>query len=87
MILFGVGRGGRLYTLGMRVRVNGDMMEFDGERVSVSELLASLAERGRPVGRACAVEVNRAVAPRRQHETTFVVDGDEVEIVTLVGGG
>ncbi len=71
----------------MRVRVNGDLMEFEGERASVSEILERLAERGTPVGRACAVEVNRTLAPRREHGTTFVVDGDAIEIVTLVGGG
>lgn len=71
----------------MRVRVNGEPMEFEGERLSVSELLETLAERGTRVGRACAVEVNRRVAPRREHGATFIGEGDEVEIVTLVGGG
>jgi len=36
---------------------------------------------------ACAVEVNREVVPRRQHESRQLNDGDQVEIVTLVGGG
>lgn len=71
----------------MQVHVNGESMAFEGERLSVSELLESLAARGTAVGKACAVEVNRRVAPRRDHGTTYVVQGDEVEIVTLVGGG
>jgi len=41
-----------------------------------------------PVRRAaCAVEVNRRVIPRRDHATATLVDGDRIEIVTLVGGG
>lgn len=80
-------RGEGSILLPMRVRVNGDIMEFEGERASVSDLLTLLERRGTPVGRACAVEVNRALAPRKNHQTTMLRDGDEVEIVTLVGGG
>ncbi|MEQ9097335.1 MAG: sulfur carrier protein ThiS [Phycisphaerales bacterium] len=36
---------------------------------------------------ACAVEVNRELAPRATHESHTLAEGDEVEIVTLVGGG
>lgn len=35
----------------------------------------------------CAVEINRAVSPRREHAERRLADGDAVEIVTLVGGG
>ena len=38
-------------------------------------------------GSASAVEVNRELVPRRQHAEHALADGDEVEIVTLVGGG
>jgi sulfur carrier protein len=34
-----------------------------------------------------AVERNREVVPRAQHETTPLLDGDHLEIVHLVGGG
>jgi thiazole synthase len=34
-----------------------------------------------------AVEVNRTVVPRADHETAALREGDAVEIVTLVGGG
>ena len=34
-----------------------------------------------------AVEVNEEVVPREQHAQYMVVDGDDVEVVTLVGGG
>jgi thiamine biosynthesis protein ThiS len=38
-------------------------------------------------GAACAVEVNRQLVPKKQHESQELKDGDSVEIVTLVGGG
>ena len=34
-----------------------------------------------------AVELNRRVVPRADHQATVLVDGDRVEVVTLVGGG
>jgi thiamine biosynthesis protein ThiS len=34
-----------------------------------------------------AVELNRRVVPRSEHRQTLLADGDQVEIVTLVGGG
>ena len=36
---------------------------------------------------ACAVEVNREIVPKRKHEQRQLNEGDQVEIVTLVGGG
>jgi thiamine biosynthesis protein ThiS len=40
-----------------------------------------------PNARAYAVELNRSVLSRRDHAHRTVVDGDIVEVVTLVGGG
>jgi sulfur carrier protein len=34
-----------------------------------------------------AVELNRRVVPRAEHGQTVLNDGDQMEIVTLVGGG
>ena len=34
-----------------------------------------------------AVELNRRVVPHNEHSQTLLVEGDRVEIVTLVGGG
>ncbi|MBN1852897.1 MAG: sulfur carrier protein ThiS [Pirellulales bacterium] len=34
-----------------------------------------------------AVERNRELVPRREHATTALSDGDQIEIVTFVGGG
>ena len=34
-----------------------------------------------------AVELNRRVVPRSEHRQTMLAEGDQIEIVTLVGGG
>ncbi len=36
---------------------------------------------------AVAAEVNGSLVPRRQHETHVLQAGDNVELVSLVGGG
>ena len=35
----------------------------------------------------CAVEVNRQLVPKAKHEQHVLCNGDQIEIVTLVGGG
>ncbi len=66
----------------MFVTVNGEAMEVpEGERVT--DLLGRLGlERS-----VCAVEVNRALVPKRSHGETVLKEDDRIEVVTLVGGG
>ena len=45
-----------------------------------------LRELGLP-SKFLAVELNRRVVPRVDHQATVLLDGDRVEVVTLVGGG
>ena len=66
----------------MHVVVNGEPREL-GHGATVGMLLAEL---GYTTG-AVAVERNREVVPRRAHATTELLPGDEVEVVTFVGGG
>ena len=66
----------------MRVNVNGDHREIQPD-ATVAELVASFNLQPKFV----AVEVNRELVPRRDYDQTRLRDGDEVEIVTLVGGG
>lgn len=66
----------------MRIIVNGEARNTTSE-LSIAELLRDLELADRP----CAVEVNRKVVPRGDHEARILSDGDAVEIVTLVGGG
>jgi sulfur carrier protein len=53
----------------------------DGQ--SVAELLRELGLDSRQV----AVERNREIVPRAEHGQVVLADGDELEIVTFVGGG
>jgi sulfur carrier protein len=66
----------------VRLTVNGDQHVFE-EAPSVAELLRQLSM---PADAVC-VEVNRAIVPRRSHPALRLEDGDEVEVLTFVGGG
>lgn len=66
----------------MRVKINGQWQEFS-DAPSVAELLDS---KGLPPRRV-AIELNREILPRTQYAQTQLTDNDELEIVTLVGGG
>ncbi len=70
----------------IRIILNGQPQETR-EGATVAELLGELSERLQTSRGACAVEVNRALVPRRDHALQRLNHGDEVEIVTLVGGG
>lgn len=50
---------------------------------TVAALIAELGLDRRQV----AVERNREVVPRAEHEQTALADGDKLEVVTFVGGG
>lgn len=66
----------------MKIIVNGKEEEVPSP-VSVADLLTRLEISPALV----AVERNRSVVPKRQFAACMVEDGDEIEIVTLVGGG
>jgi sulfur carrier protein len=53
------------------------------EGTSIAALLGELGLQPKFL----AVELNRRVVPRAEHPTTVLVDGDRIEVVTLVGGG
>lgn len=50
---------------------------------TILELLEQIGVRTELV----AVEVNLDIVPKQQHAQTVVREGDQVEVVTLVGGG
>ena len=66
----------------MKIQVNGNQRTLESP-CTVERLLDELNLGGQP----CAVEVNTAVVPWREHGERVLSDGDSVEIVTLVGGG
>ena len=64
------------------ITLNGDRRDWPTEQ-SVEHLLLDLGLDARVV----AVELNRLVVKRNRYADTVVRDGDEVEIVSFVGGG
>jgi len=34
-----------------------------------------------------AVEINRKIIPKSNHDTHIIKDGDKIEIITVIGGG
>lgn len=66
----------------IEITVNGEIRRIPAES-SISELLGTLGLNPKFL----AVERNRKLIPRAQHATCLLADADELEIVTLVGGG
>ena len=66
----------------LKITLNGEPESLDGP-LTVAELLRREVSEKRRV----AVEVNREIVPRSQHDTHQLKDGDQVEIVHAIGGG
>lgn len=66
----------------MQIRLNGERRDLSN-LVSVRVLLDELGLDRELV----AVEVNRRILKRSEFEAVTIEDGDEVEVVTFVGGG
>lgn len=66
----------------MLLNVNGNSQEIHGAS-SVGDLLRQLELTPIQV----AVELNKDLVPRKEFDQTKLCDGDNLEIVTLVGGG
>lgn len=62
--------------------INGEGRSFETEP-SIAEVLESLNVRPDAV----AVEVNRVIVPRARHGGHRLHSGDNIEVVTFVGGG
>ncbi len=65
----------------MNILLNGQSHPIKPQ-TTVTDLLAQLKLAG-PL----AVEINREVCPKKLHGQTTLSDGDELEVVTIVGGG
>lgn len=66
----------------LRLRINGEDRSLSGP-LTVADLLAELEVDPRQVG----VERNRALVRKAEFAEVELIDGDELEIVTFVGGG
>lgn len=66
----------------MKIQVNGEPVEVP-EQFTVADLVKLLGKQPRYL----AVERNRELVPRAQHSDCIIRADDQIEIVTLVGGG
>ncbi len=66
----------------LRLRINGEEKTLSGP-MTVAELLAYLEVNERQVG----VERNKTLVRKAEFSTVQLADGDELEIVSFVGGG
>ncbi len=64
------------------LRINGEARSFDG-----APTITAILEFLKVPADAVAVEVNRTIVPRSTHDHHQLEDGDEIEVVTVVGGG
>ncbi|MDQ6963320.1 MAG: sulfur carrier protein ThiS [Mariprofundales bacterium] len=65
----------------MHIKLNGEEQE-----ISATTLQQLVVDLGLEV-RMIAIEHNREVAPRGRWSSTTIVDGDQIEIVHMIGGG
>lgn len=66
----------------IQIRVNGEW-----QRVSRQTTMAQLLDAMGLDNRQLAVECNLQLVPRSEHASKQLAEGDQLEIVTLVGGG
>ena len=66
----------------MKIILNGESHELR-EAITIAELLLQLGVQTRHV----AVEVNLEILPQPEHPSYVLQEGDQLEVVTLVGGG
>ena len=66
----------------MQIQVNGESRDL-AEETTISQLIELLQLDPRYL----AVERNRQLVPRAEHQQTLLQEGDSLEVVTLVGGG
>jgi thiamine biosynthesis protein ThiS len=66
----------------MRLTVNGEQFDFS-EGNTVRQLLRQLDLTGRPA----AVERNGQIVPHSTFDQTELIEGDTIEVATLIGGG
>jgi len=67
--------------MALNLTINGETKQSQAS--TVRELLTEMGLEKQAV----AVELNREVVPKIRHEDTPLSDGDQLELVTLVGGG
>jgi sulfur carrier protein len=64
------------------LHINGKVIEYE-DSMKLNALLEFLEVSNQP----CAVEVNSTLVPHADRDNYTLNEGDNIEIVTLVGGG
>jgi sulfur carrier protein len=67
----------------MKISINGNFKELDGNNLTISVLIVTLNLTGKRL----AIEKNGEIVPRSQFDKVRVSEGDQLEIVGAVGGG
>jgi len=67
----------------MQLIINGKPRDFEAKSLTVAALVEQLSLAGKRL----AIERNTEIVPRSQFATTWLTDGDKLEIVGAVGGG
>ncbi|MBI1248694.1 sulfur carrier protein ThiS [bacterium] len=66
----------------MKIQINEELQEYP-IGATVADVIQTLSLNPKFI----AVEVNLELVPRDQHASRQLVEGDQLEVVTLVGGG
>ncbi|HDX9578588.1 sulfur carrier protein ThiS [Bacillus cytotoxicus] len=67
----------------MNLKINGRQVDVPSEIKTVADLLVHLGLATKIV----VIERNQDILQKDDHQDTSVFDGDQIEIVTFVGGG
>lgn len=64
-------------------------IEFNGKTIELQDgsTIADLLQQAKVESRFCAVELNLEIVSKDQYSSQSLATGDQVEVVTLVGGG
>ena len=68
----------------MKLKINGEVNEFDNELKTISDLFTELEIKS---PERVAVEINKEIIMQSDFGSTAVKDDDSIEIVSFVGGG
>ena len=66
----------------MQLYLNGEARQYESA-LNISTLTLRLGLQQQRF----AVEVNRCIIPKSQHDSHYLVEGDRVEIIQAIGGG
>jgi len=66
----------------MEILVNGQEKKYN-YNLSLEDLIMEIGLNNEKI----AIEVNNEIVPRSQLKNKLIVDGDNIEIITAVGGG